>query len=147
MEKEKKEGALPQKNSPESSLRTIKRDETGSYISKYIDGTFTQRQMAEEFARMSAIFPDLTKAYFNVLKESLIENNFSGKRLHDAVSNLIQTFKYPYPKPSEIFSYDKLERVYTYNEILHLVDKGENMEDYVKLPDCKMWARKYDINN
>lgn len=97
--------------------------ETGnnnSEISIY-DGDIVQRDQASKLInKLKYAFPDISPQYIVLLTERILDNKFTKKRLEDAVNYCIDNFNYKVPNISNIISYDKKVKIYTYSEILDI---------------------------
>lgn len=80
-----------------------------------------------------------------MLSECILANNFTDKRLQDAVCHVIDNVRYNCFKVADIVSFDKRERLITYNDLLKKVMKGSaTFDDYeiVRLPNINLWRAK-----
>lgn len=66
----------------------------------------------------------MSETFFNILAERVIANNFSGKRLKDAVNDVIDNFQYKELVVSDIIRFDKKIKLYSYNEVCNMATKG-----------------------
>lgn len=64
-------------------------------------------------------------SFFNVLTERIVANNFTGKRLKDAVNYILDNFQYKELVISDIIRFDKRVKLYTYNDVCNLVTKNQ----------------------
>ena len=103
-------------------------------------------------------FPALPAGFYDVLMDRIKDKNFSDKRLQDAINNVIDNCVYPTPTIANIISFDKRIKLYTYNEVLVIVDKGGSFDDFkvierngkkyhVKLADCEQYGIDYEMLN
>jgi len=88
-----------------------------------------------ELKKLEINFPTIDKLFIDLLSERLVANNFTNKRLRDAVAYLIDNFKYQKPKVSDIIGFDKKIKIYTYYEIYSMIEKGESsgFEEFEKV--------------
>lgn len=63
--------------------------------------------------------------FISVLSERIGVNAMSENRLIDAVGYVIDTFKYKVPNISDIIGFDRRIKLYSYNDICLIVNKGE----------------------
>lgn len=99
-------------------------------ITLYNDNPACDELIATELYKLKVSFPDLSNDFISVLSERIRVNNFTDKRLIDAIGNVIDNFQYKAPKISDIIGFDKKLNLYTYNEVCMLVEKGESFQDY-----------------
>lgn len=75
--------------------------------------------------RLGAAFPKMQPVFFDLLAERIVENNFTSKRLSDAVNHLIDNFNYKELNISDVIKFDRKAKLYTYSEVCRMVSKGE----------------------
>ena len=111
-------------------LRTDSQGELVREMSLYND-SLTPDCVVTELGNLKTNF-DTIDAFIDLLSERLIANNFTNKRLRDAVGYLIDNFKYQKPKVSDIIGFDKKIRIYTHSEAYSLIERGEvsGFEDF-----------------
>ena len=106
--------------------------------------------VAEGISRLQAAFPRMNKEFFSLLFERIDENQFTIKRLEDAINHVIDNFPYREINISDIISYDKKIKLHTYNEVCDfVVSKGLKFDDFEKQThNGKVyWIRKVDLLN
>ena len=125
-----------QKENPESTQLSTRffsitpDNEISVYTDNYIDGT----ALKKELSRLQAAFPEITDDFIIILTERVLKNKFTEKRLHDAINNVIDNFKYKTPNIAEIISFDKRVKLYSYTDILEIHHKtGDAFKYYTKL--------------
>ena len=146
------------KNLQQSSLSTLatEQDNDGS-ISLYT-GVLTPQCVVSASIKLKNTFPALPKGFYDVLNDRIKEKGFSDKRLMDAVNHVIDTCVYPTPTIANIISFDKRIKLYTYDEVLKLLDTGASFEDFkvierngkkyrVKLADCEQYGIDFEMLN
>ncbi len=102
-------------------------------ISIYSGTPATPMEIASETAKIAVSFPSLDKLFFTILAERLIKNNFTIDRLQAATGYLIDNFHYKQPTIADIISFDKKVKLYSYNEVLVLIDQNKaRFEDFHK---------------
>jgi len=102
-------------------------------ISIYTGAPATPMEIASETAKIAVSFPSLDKRFFTILAERLIRNNYTIDRLKDAVAYLIDNFHYQKPSIADIISFDKKVKLYSYNEVLVLIDQNKaRFEDFYR---------------
>ena len=102
------------------------------YISLYT-GDLTQQAMAKYMARLKVAFPSLPKDFYFLLGERMKEKGFSDEKMKDAINYVIDNCKYPVPTIAEFLSYDKVAKLYTYQEVADMVTKGKaSFDDFEK---------------
>lgn len=99
-------------------------------ITLYNDNPACDELIATELYKLKVSFPDLSNDFISVLSERIKVNNFTDKRLVDAIGNVIDNFQYKAPKISDIIGFDKRLKLYTYHEVCEFVHNGESFEDY-----------------
>ena len=102
------------------------------YISLYT-GDLTQQAMAKYMARLKMAFPSLPKDFYFLLGERMKEKGFSDEKMKDAINYVIDNCKYPVPTIAEFLSYDKVAKLYTYQEVADMVTKCKaSFDDFEK---------------
>ena len=101
-----------------------------SEITLYSDNPAPPELIATELFKLKTVFPDLSNDFMSVLSERISLNNFTEKRLRDAIGNVIDNFQYKSPKISDIIGFDKKLKLYTYYEVCKLIEEGERFENY-----------------
>lgn len=102
-----------------TNLSKLSKD-TNNSISAYGKGEISKVKFAEAVIKIRAAFPKLKNGFFNILESELKNDDWTEKRLDDAIDNLVKTFKYPEPTLANILSYDKKVLFFTYQEILEM---------------------------
>lgn len=102
------------------------------YISIYT-GELTQKEFTKHLARLKVAFPTLPKDFYYLLGQRMKEKGFSDEKLKDAVNHVIDNCRYPVPTIAEFLSFDKVVKMYTYQEAAELVTKGKaSFDDFEK---------------
>jgi hypothetical protein len=103
----------------------------GSYfLSPYVDDQLDKPYFLMEVVRLKRNFPSLDQGFIELLSERIKEHRFTKKQFHDAINRVIDTCQYP-PKISDILSYDKGSRLFTYSEMLEKVNaEGKTTGDF-----------------
>lgn len=101
-------------------------DEQGASISLYNDELATDDEIGNALELLSAAFPMQDTAvagkFFVLLANRIKANKMTGKRLRDAVANLLDNHHYATFKIADVVSFDKREKLYTYSEVLREVN-------------------------
>lgn len=114
-----------------SPLSLIEKDGK-QYMSIY-EGELTQAEMAKCMARLKIAFPSLPKEFYGLLGNRMKEKGFTDDKMRDAINYVIDNCKYPIPTISEILSYDRVVKLYSYNEVSNMVMKGQaSFDDFEK---------------
>lgn len=87
------------------------------YISRYQDGPPLPEDFAIAVKKLSVAFPQQSPEFFSLAVEEMAQMGFTRQRMADAVTNLIRTFQYKQPNISDIVSYDKKRKLYTYGQM------------------------------
>ena len=116
----------------------------GYAISIYEDRKPTSEDLKVASSRLWIAFPKMKKEFFVLLSEFVLKENFTAKRLEDAVNHVIANFQYKELNVSDIIKFDKKVKLYTYNEVCLLVTQNkasfENFE--IKKVDGKTFRVK-----
>lgn len=94
-------------------------------LSLYRDPEASHNNIALAMQRLSVAFPRMGSLFFNLLAERVLSNHFTAARLEDAVNQIIDNFQYKELNISDLLRFDRRVKLYTYNEVSHLVTKGE----------------------
>ncbi|MDD4532612.1 MAG: hypothetical protein PHW22_04200 [Bacilli bacterium] len=114
-----------------SPLSLIEKDGK-QYMSIY-EGELTQAEMAKCMARLKIAFPSLPKEFYGLLGNRMKEKGFTDDKMRDAINYVIDNCKYPIPTISEILSYDRVVKLYSYNEVSNMVIRGQaSFDDFEK---------------
>jgi hypothetical protein len=107
------------------------------------------KDIAMELSKLQVAFTDISKEYMSVLTERLVRNGFTKERLRDAIGHVIDNFNYRRPNISDIISFDKKVKMYTYAEVFRMIEKGEasGFEDFqiVEVNGNKFRVKKTDV--
>ena len=119
-------------------------------ISIYQDEIAPAEIIAYETTKIQVAFPKINTAFTAILSERLVANGFTTQRLIDAVSYLIDNFKYQTPSIADIINFDRKVKLYSYNEVVEFVtsDKG-TFDDFYKhwIGETLYWVKKSDAEN
>jgi hypothetical protein len=70
-------------------------------------------------------FPQLSEEFYDIFQERIAENGFCDSRLTDAVNYVIDNCIYPTPTIASFLSYDKNIKLYTYEQVLKMLDENK----------------------
>ena len=129
------------KLSPETSEQITS---TKAEISLY-RGTLTTANIITQVKRLKAAFPLLKKEFYDVLAQRVKSKGFTDKQLKDAVDHVIDTCHYSHPALADILSFDERVKLYTYPEVIERVNEGEEMKEFKKIKDRKLWIRAHEV--
>lgn len=114
-----------------SPLSLIEKDGK-QYMSIY-EGELTQAEMAKCMARLKIAFPSLPKEFYGLLGNRMKEKGFTDDKMRDAINYVIDNCRYPVPAIAEFLSYDKVVKIFTYQEAAEMVTKGKvSFDDFEK---------------
>lgn len=124
------------KQSPTVQLERLPKNENNE-VSLY-SGELTTPVLVQQMNKLRAAFPEMGADFFDILTERLVKNKFSDERLKDAVNHVIDNFHYKKLNVADIIEFDKVQKLFTYNEVLALVapsataklDKTYTFEDF-----------------
>lgn len=119
-------------------------------LSLYHDQKASMDHVAEGISRLQSAFPRMSKEFFSLLFERIDENQFTIKRLEDAINHVIDNFHYREISIADVISYDKRVKLHTYNEVCDsVVSKGLTFDDYEKhtIEGKVFWIKKVDLLN
>ena len=74
----------------------------------------------------------MEKAFFDVLAERIIENDFTEKRLIDAVSHVIDNFHYKELNIADVIQFDRRVKLYTGEEYMSAQMSGKQPSEFEK---------------
>lgn len=95
-------------------------------------GELTSTTAYEIAKQFQACFPKIPKNFNEVLKDAMIQNNFTDQRLRDSFYKIRDNYKYPELTIAEIINAGKRFKVLTPMEF----------EQHIKKEDAN-WARRY----
>lgn len=122
-------------------------------LSVYQSGKVTPEILTMCIAEIKKAFPKLSLGWYDVLEQMLDDEGFSDQRLIDATKILIKTCQYPEPTIANIIGYDRMIKVYLYDELLTIAkDYSPNERgiflrcfDTIDFYGELRWAKKEDI--
>lgn len=153
METKKLADYLPKQNK-ENFLKQLPAELQGQNLNEitlYNDNQAEPEAVATELAKLKSAFPAMDPAFISVLSERVEANAMTEKRLKDAIGYVIDTFKYQKPNISDIIGFDRRIKLYSYNDVCMLVNKGDgsflDFEKHwigetlyrIKKTDCQMY--------
>jgi len=120
-------------------------------MSAYTDELLTDMGQATAIVKLQGAFPDLQAPFFDVMFELAQKENFTNRRLLDAVNHVIMNCKYPQPKIAEILSFDSHVELLNYAQYTRKNDElhGQVAKYYKSIRvhgfDKPFWAKIEDI--
>ncbi len=109
----------------------------------------TQEQLLTNIAKLEMAFPKMQGEFFKILLDRIDANNFSTKRLENAVNYVIDNFRYKELNVADIISWDKHINIYTHAQICNLIHKSliKGFEDTEirEINETKYWVLKSDL--
>jgi hypothetical protein len=107
--------------------------------------------MAQAIRTLRIAFPRSGDEFFSLLYERMKKNQFTAKRLEDAVTHVIDNFPYKELNVSDIISFDRRVRLYSYDEVCDICANGRAVmsEDFkkVRIGEKLYWVKKVDMIN
>jgi len=85
-------------------------------------GELTEENLIKQMLRIKKVFPTLHKDYYSILAERIKENNFTDKKLEDAINFVIDNCVYPQPSIAQFIQFDVKVKTKTYKELLKLLE-------------------------
>lgn len=116
-------------------------------ISIYNDEFATNEQIILCAERLRANFPKQTNVFWVELQNQIKKIGMSGKRLADAVDYVICNHKYDL-KIADVVLFDKKRKVYTYRQILEIINREGGSTNDFEITDLldangkKMWVER-----
>ena len=98
--------------------------------------------------QLRVAFPRMETNFFDLLTSRIINNDFSEKRLKDAVNYVLDNFQYKELNISDIIKFDRRVKLHTYHEVCTLITQGRaSFEDFEirKIEDDIFRVRKADL--
>ena len=142
---------LPDKKQPQQSLQKLSTNtihwssDGDAYLSLYdsMPEPLSGKTVARELARLAKAFPHLEVAFFDILSEEIKSLGMKDQQFVDAVSYVIRNIEWP--KVSNILSYDRLVRLYSYNEMCDMVcNNGYSQSQFFFFN--KLWGLRSDAH-
>jgi hypothetical protein len=129
--------------------RRIKRTVDGCELSLYDDQQIPETVLAMQVARLKVAFPRMERHFFDMLAERIVSNNFTEKRLIDAVNNIIDNFKYKELNIADIISFDRRVKLHTGYEYVNAQTSGIPSSEFERreIDGTIYWVRKVDLLN
>jgi len=141
--------STPQLRSESPLPKPIKTNDESFELSLYADEYPTKDDFIAASNRLSIAFPKMTKEFFILLTEFIIKNEFTSKRLSDAVNHVIANFQYKELNISDIIKFDRRVKLYTGKEFVNAQMSGISPDEFEKREiDGKIYfVRKIDLLN
>jgi hypothetical protein len=86
--------------------------------------------VGEAIKLLRGAFPKMGDDFFRLLYKRIGDNEFSARRVGDAVNHVIDNFRYKELNVADIISFDKRVKLYNYHEKCTEVGKGANWDDF-----------------
>lgn len=119
-------------------------------ISIYNDEQADDNFILEQIKRLYICFSETNKEIFKELFNRIKANNFTKKRLQDAVDNLIDTHTYKTIAIADVISFDKNIDIYSYIDVCNLAyERGSevwNEFEKIIIDDSIYYIRKNDLS-
>lgn len=107
------------------STNTLIRKDDSFEISIYND-KLTPECVGENTVKLKQSFPALPNGFYDVFYERLKANNYTDKRLNDAIGHVIDNCIYPTPTIAQFISFDKRMKLYSYEDVLKINDQTQS---------------------
>jgi hypothetical protein len=90
-------------------------------------GERTKRGLSDAIARVGKAFPGWSEEQASILKDRFADNEFTDKRMMDAVNHVIDNYDgySKIPNIANFIRFDKQIKIYTYQQLCTAHDKGE----------------------
>jgi len=113
-------------------------------------GKLTNECVASNVIKLNKAFPTLDGSFFDVFSDRIKDNKYNDSRLNDAVNHVIDNCIYPSPTIAQFISFDKMMKLYTYDDVLKMNDLSQSaFKEYrpVRIGENTrpMYARLNDI--
>lgn len=133
----------------------LQKTDDGYALSVYNDMAPTSESLKIASNRLAIAFPKMTKEFFLLLTEFVLKENFTAKRLEDAVNHVIANFQYKELNISDIIKFDKKAKLYTGEEYKTAQMKkfketgvsGTNEFEKRIINETIYWVKKSDLLN
>ncbi|MBO7617329.1 MAG: hypothetical protein J6T22_09445 [Bacteroidales bacterium] len=110
---------------PDGSNRVIRTvDENTCEVTTYKGEPATDRDMKDAVAMLAISYPQVKTELYGVLCARWKDEGWTAERIKDAISNLIDTCKYPTFSIGQIMSYDRPMKLYTHGGYMWLINNG-----------------------
>jgi hypothetical protein len=116
-------------------------------LSVYSDNLPGDRTIAMQIARLKVSFPRMERYFFDILAERIADNDFTEKRLIDAVNYVIDNFPYKELNVADIIRFDRRVKLYTGSEFCNAQMNGIHASEFEKkeINGIKFWILKKDL--
>jgi hypothetical protein len=103
--------------------------------------------IAVHIARLKIAFPKMERHFFDILAERIVDNDFTEKRLEDAVNYIIDNFPYKELNVADIIKFDRKIKLYTGNEFVNAQMNGIHPSRFQikEIEGVKFWILKEDL--
>lgn len=90
-------------------------------------------------------FPRMSNEFFILLSEYILKENFTEERLRDAVDKIICNFQYKELNISDIISFDKRIKLYTWNDVYKLSGMFPSPDFQLYDKERRLYAKITDL--
>jgi hypothetical protein len=127
--------------------KIVKSADGGYELSLYARGEAAPAEIAAQLARLKAAFPKTERLLFNLIAERVVEHGFTAERLADAVSHVIDTFRYKELNVADIVQFDRRAKLYTEREFIQAQLNGERHTEFERrdVGGSAYWVKKTDM--
>jgi hypothetical protein len=140
-------------NLPKASLpalpahKQIRQTKDSQELSLYSDNLPSPQGIAVQIARLKVAFPKMERHFFDILAERIVDNDFTEKRLEEAVNHIIDNFQYKELNVADIIKFDKQVKLYTGNEFVNAQMNGIHYSKFQKreIDGVRFWILKEDL--
>jgi hypothetical protein len=103
--------------------------------------------IAVQIARLKIAFPKMERNFFDILAERIVDNDFTEKRLEDAVNHIIDNFLYKELNVADIIKFDRRIKLYTGNEFVNAQMNGIHCSKFEmrEIDGVKFWVLKEEL--
>lgn len=87
-------------------------------------------------------------AFWNLLSECIIDNDFTEQRFLDCIKNVLYNFRYKELNISDIISFDKRIKLYSSDEVFKMKGQFPHPDfELKKIDENRFWIKKTDLIN
>ena len=116
----------------------------GYFISTYADNIATDKQIGLAMKMLETTFSANKAEFWPILASRIKANNFTSKRLDDAVSFLLDNKIYPSLTVADVIKFDKEVKLFKYNEMIEIcmaTNISTTNFELVEIEGKKLWRR------
>jgi hypothetical protein len=136
-----------QEAAPKKNVKINRNEKNERTISLYSDGPASPQSIAIGIKKLQVAFPKMASPFFDLLAERIDANDFTERRLKEAVNHVIDNFRYKELNISDVITFDQRAKLYTGSEFVNAQMHGVDCSEFQmkEIDGIKFWIQKKDL--